>query len=274
MDIKRSVLLFLAPDLKISGMKIAHQLLRYGGKFNEIFLAFPKEMEELVHKLADTQTTLEVFIEESKRREFIPKPIGSWLYFNKPILEALPRIKNRYPHLQIKCYGGASLEIAAMEIAVKLTTLTLRTNLTDRIQPSLWRDLIKQAEVIQIRHRAVEAENIIQRLKGRGICISDMEGRSLAKHLRKAGIKVNLRYCVSPYHFTPLKILNRIILHRSAEDWEIEQYVEAHLHYIKDYIYKFKNRDRAYYEWVNDQIPWIRGKIDEDEIKNIDRIIQ
>lgn len=274
MDSKLRVLLFLAPELRTSGIKVARLLMRKGCGYDCVFLDFPRELEMLVNMLAKDQLSLTAFLDIARRDGLIPEPISTWLYFNKPILEFLPRIKKKYPHLGINCYGIATLEHASMEMAVKLANLTLRTTVRGKIESSVWRDALQEAVEAQKSLREAEAENITRKLKGKSLCVSDMNGRRLGKPLRKAGIHIGIRYCERPYHFPPLKILNRVMARRRVEDCEIERYVKAHLNYIQSYIYRYNNRNRAYYEWVNDKITWMRRKLDPDEIKALDRIIQ
>jgi hypothetical protein len=68
-------------------------------------------------------------------------------------------------------------------------------------------------------------------------------------------------------------ILERLMARGFVSDNILERLVRSHVDYIKRYIYKFDNRDRAYYEWVYDNVPWIREKIDKEEVKALDRII-
>ncbi|MFP3950813.1 MAG: hypothetical protein ACLFVP_01505 [Candidatus Bathyarchaeia archaeon] len=186
----------------------------------------------------------------------------------------MPRIKEKHPKLEVNCYGDMTLEFESMEITVKLTRLTLRTLLMEGVEFSSWRNVLCEAVEVQKRLREAEAGCLTRGLRGRGLCISDMGGRRLKEPLMRKGIDVRIRYCERPYHFPPLRILNRLMAHRPVEDWEIERYVKAHLDYLKGYIYRFDNRDRAYYEWVNDTVPWMKGKLERDEIKALDSIIQ
>lgn len=59
----------------------------------------------------------------------------------------------------------------------------------------------------------------------------------------------------------------------SVEDKDLEQFVFSNVEYIRKFIYKFKNRDRAYYEWVFDKIPWLRHRLKRDEINLLDNLI-
>ena len=91
--------------------------------------------------------------------------------------------------------------------------------------------------------------------------------------LMRSGFHVKIHYVERPYHFTPLIILERLMARGFIADREIERLVRCHLEYIRSYVYKFDNRDRAYYEWVYDKIPWLRERIDKEEIEALDSII-
>ncbi|MFB0558566.1 MAG: hypothetical protein ACETVY_05575, partial [Candidatus Bathyarchaeia archaeon] len=122
--------------------------------------------------------------------------------------------------------------------------------------------------------RETEAEAIMERVGRSSVCVSDMGGRGLRKSLKSSGIQVKIQYVERPYHFTPLMVLKRLMAMGLVMDGEIERLVRSHLEYIRSYVYRFDSRDRAYYEWVFDKVPWLRKKIDKEEIEALDSIIR
>jgi len=85
---------------------------------------------------------------------------------------------------------------------------------------------------------------------------------------------VKIRYVEKPYHFTPLTILKRKMVRVDVGDEEIEKLVRFYVDYVRSYIYRFDNRDKAYYEWVYEKVPWLRRKINREEVEFLNSIIQ
>jgi len=156
---------------------------------------------------------------------------------------------------------------------VKVAELTLRTILIERVEVEEWRETLLHSLEVNKEAREAEVEAILERVGRSSVCVSDMGGRGLRKSLQRHGILVKIHYVERPYQFTPLMVLERLIAKRLVMDEEIERLVRSHLEYIRSYVYRFDNRDRAYYEWVYNKVPWLREKIDKEEIEVLDNII-
>jgi hypothetical protein len=230
-------------------------------------------MEEELIKRALGSISIDQFIEEAVKRKLIPEPFGAWEYTARPILYALPKIFEKFPDLSLRCYSNSKHEFASIDMGVEIAKLTLRTALTGNVEVSEWREKLFQSLDINREARETQVETILERIGEDSICVSDMGGRYLTKNLIEAGIFVKIQYVERPYHFNPLMILERMMANRSVIDKEIETLVRSHLEYIRGYVYLFDNRDRAHYEWVYAKVPWLRHKINKDELKALDYII-
>jgi hypothetical protein len=293
-----SLLLVLSPDLKTSSMKTSRLLEDIGAQFETLLLNLPVEMEEKLMELAKGSLSADEFVDEAQRRRVIPEPVGTWEYSARPILEALPRIEEKFPGLSARCYGSSEREFASVNAALRIAKLTLRTVLRGVVEVEEWRETLLHSLEENREAREVEAEAIMERVGRSSVCVSDMGGRGLRKSLKSSGILVKIQYVVSdmggrglrkslkssgilvkiqyvekPYHFTPLMVLERMMARGPVEDEEVERLVRSHLEYIRSYVYRFDNRDRAYYEWAYDNVPWLRNKIEKEEIAAIDSII-
>jgi hypothetical protein len=268
-----SLLLVLSPSLKTSSMKASRLLEDIGIRFETLLLNFPVEMEEELKELAKGSLSADEFIDETRRRCVIPEPLGAWDYLARPMLEALPRIKGKFPDLSTRCYGSSEREFSSVNVAVRIAKLTLRTVIRGLVEVEEWKKTLLHALEKNREGRKDEAEAIMERVGRSSVCVSDMGGRGLRKSLRSSGVLVNIQYVEKPYHFTPLMVLERMMARGPVEDEEVERLVRFHLEYIKSYIYNFNNRDRAYYEWAYDKIPWLRKKFAKEEIAAIDSII-
>lgn len=254
-------------------MKASYLLKEIGGGYETFFLNFPMEMEATILELANENISCDELIEKVREHDLIPEPKGSWEYIARPILEALPHLVQRFPNLTIYCYGSQVHEFASMKVAVRLSRLTLRTVITGYVESEKWRDMIRTSLDVDRNALKEEVTRILEKTGERSICISGLGGRLFKRTLNKAGLDVKIHYMEKFYHFTPLTILKRKIERGSVEDEKLEELVWRHVEYIRSYIYRFRNRDRAYYEWMYDKISWLRQRINKEEINLLDRLI-
>ncbi len=268
-----SIDLVLSPNLRTSSMKTSHLLKDRGGGYEAFLLNFPMEMEDIVMELASENISYDELIDEVRRSNLIPEPKGSWEYIVKPILEALPQLAQRFHNLTIYCYGSQEHEFASMKVAVRLARLTLRTVIIGEVEFEMWRDILRTSLEVDKNATKKEATTILEKTGEKSICISDLGGRRFKRTLNKAGLDVKIHYVEEFYHFTPLTILKRKMARGPVKDEELEELVRLHVEYVRSYIYRFRNRDRAHYEWVYDKIPWLRQRINKEEIKFLDGLI-
>jgi hypothetical protein len=267
-----NIILVLAPNLKTSSMKTTKLLHMIGIQFNTLLLNLPIEMEKALIELSFKGMSIDDFVEETRMKKLIPEPISAWEYSVRPILDALPKIAKRFPSLIIRCYGDSKQEFASVNMAVEIARLTLRTMIRSCVNIGEWKEKLLHSLNVDSEIRKSQLEEIIKRAMGITICLTDMGGRCLRDNLTSLGFHVKIRYIEGLYHFTPLMILERLLAKDFVTDEDIERLVRCHIEYIKSYVYKFDNRDRAYYEWVFDKIHWMRERIDKAEIKSLDSI--
>lgn len=268
-----SIDIVLSPNLRTSSIKTSRLLKERGGGYGSLLLNVPAEMEEIVVELAAENISYGEFVDEIMGRDLIPEPEGSWEYGMGSIMEALPHLARRYPHLSIRCYGSREDEFASTKIAVKVARLILRTILTGKVEVEEWRRTLRDALELHRKASEREAERILEKTGEKSICVSDLGGRRFMKTLIQAGLDVKIHYVERFYHFTPLAILRRKMARGSVEDRELEELVRSHVEYVRNYIYRFRNRDRAHYEWEYEKIPWLRHRINKEEIKLLDSLI-
>lgn len=160
-----------------------------------------------------------------------------------------------------------------MEVAVRMASLILRTTLTGEVEHGKWRETLQASLEVDRDSTENEAGRILRKAGDSSICLSDLGGRRFNRKLSRAGLDVKILYVEKPYHFTPLMILKRKMALGPVEDEELEGLVRSHIEYVRGYIYTFRNRDRAHYEWVYDKVPWLRRRINRKEIRLLDSLI-
>jgi len=269
-----SLELFLTPELRTSNLAVSRLLRERGGGYDTLFLSLPMELEEALMEYSSGRISYGDLLEEARRGRLIPEPIGSWEYASKPLLESLPHLSEKFPGLLIRCYCSTEHEFSMMDAAVKTTALTLRVMTTGRVDAGEWLEALRRSLEAERDAREAELQVVLSRMGGASACVADLGRRGLERPLAKAGVDVKIRYVERPYHFTPLEILKRLILRGAIGYDEVERYVRCHVEYVRGYIYGFRSRDRAYYEWVYDKVPWMRWGIKRDEIEALDSLIR
>ena len=265
--------LILSPNLRTSSMKVSRLLKGIGGGYRTLLLNLPWEMEEIVTELASERLSYDEFLHEARRRRLIPEPFGSWEYALKPILDALNPLSRTYPDLRMCCYGRSESEFALMSASVRVMSLTLRTMVTGDVELDEWRDVLLRSLDVDREVREAEVRAIGESVKDSSICVSDLGGRGFKRRLKGAGLEVTVHYVEKPFHFTPLMILKRRMARGSVRDEDVEALIRRHVEYVRGFIYRFDNRDRAYYEWAYANVPWLRRRISREEVEVIDSII-
>lgn len=265
--------LIATPDLKTASLRASKLLRETIVNYKVLLLNLPEEMEETLTEFMCESISYDELIDETLENRFMPEPHGSWEYAFRPILEILPELRSRFRELEILCYGSSEDELASSNIASTLACFTLRTSLTGGVNADEWRLAI--ADSLKIDKKAVESEvkNLIRKAESDTVCLSDIGGRRLKPPLIDAGFHVSIQYLEKPFHHNPLMILKRKMARSALEDDEIERLVRCHVDYIRKYVYVFENRDMAYYEWVWDSVPWMRKRINRDEISFLRSII-
>jgi hypothetical protein len=254
-------------------MKVSTLLEEVGFRFERLLLNFPIELEDELNELASDILSFDDFIDKALKQRLIPEPFGAWEYSARPILKVLPKLKVMYPNLSICCFRLFEHEHRSVNAASELAKLTLRTTLRRFVDVREWRESLNHSLEINKEIKQAEVEAIKAMVGRSSVCVSDMNGSYFGENLRSSKIFVKVHYIERSYHFTPLVILKRLMSKRFVTNREIEWLVRSHLEYIRKYVYIFDNRDRAYYEWVYDKIPWMRGKIEKKEIQILDNII-
>jgi len=178
-----------------------------------------------------------------------------------------------YPDLRTCCYGRSESEFASMSAAVRVMSFTLRTMVTGDVELDEWRDVLVRSLDVDREVREAEVGAIGESVKDSSICVSDLGGRGFKRRLKSAGLRVMVHYVEKPFIFTPLMMLKRKMARGSVGDEDVEALIRRHVEYVRSYIYRFDNRDRAYFEWAYDKVPWLRRRISKEEVEVINSII-
>jgi hypothetical protein len=271
---KTSLNLIMVPNLKISTIKAIHYITLKDGGYDTFLLNFPEEVESILTDLASDIVSFDEFLNDIISRDIIPDPLTSWLYAMEPIFEALPNLLRTFSNLDIRCYGSKEGEADLMDISNELVHLILRTIITERVDHKLWRETITRS--LRLTTEIVEgnSENILKKAGKNSIGIVDIGSFTLQRILEEEGMNTKVLYIEKPYYFTPLAVLERRMALGPVDDDELEELVLKHIEYVRDYIYRFRTRDRAHYEWALDMMTWPKLVIERRELDLLDNLLR
>jgi len=237
------ICILMVPSLRSSMEKAASLIVEFD--YDVVFLNFPYNLQSIVSRYTAGQMILNHFLAIIKTQHLIPEPVNSWLYLNQPLLERLPTLGNK---AKIFCYRDVDNFHLSMETASKIASLTLKVNVTERIDVEEWIKTIKQP----INHNltSLEAEFIGSRAEGKSLCIAGLSGWKLADHIRKFSHKVSVRCIEKQYIMKPLETLELLLENRKLTRQKAEQLIKEHATFIRDYVLNTKNIDEAYFSWI------------------------
>jgi hypothetical protein len=267
-----TIKILVVPNLRTSHMK-AVRYLKEEPTYDKLFLDFPENLEPLVKALAKGELSYRDFFGEVRERRLVPEPIEGWRYTAEPLLKSMPELRRRKPELELYCYKDVRDTKRFVEMATEIAQLTLRANVTRKINVEDWRNILREG--LSYKREALNNEVcfIYERTSHNSTCTSGMDGGRLEQRLAERGYQVSLTTVEEWYHPTPLEILEERLAKGDILDEEVEELVKGHLEYVRNYILTRKNRDQAYYQWVYDKVPKLREKIDPKEIEYLDVLL-
>ena len=265
--------ILVTPNLRTSTLKTLQHIQYKAESYDTLLLNFPEELENKVAELASEQITQDEFLEHLEKHEIIPQPITSWTYTAQPLLEAIPRLHRDHPNLKIHCYHSTEAMTNSMNISTAYAQLTLRTIITNKIEYDSWRETINQSLQTNSETLANNCKSIQNKSGTTTACITVSTSHHLKQKLTQTGATIKITYIEKPYHFTPLAIIERKTTQKPLTNKQLDELIHHHIHYIKNYIYRHQNRDRAHLEWTLDKKPWPKLHMDRREIALLDNII-
>lgn len=250
---------FLPGNLRASFEKAASLLKSVD--YDILYLSVPRELNMLVDELS-LGAPYGQFIEEVKRLGVIREPISVWEYRLKPILLAIRGLRLRRPSVRVICYRSSSLENISTKVAEEIAVLTLRVNVTGKVDVGEWRSMLSKM-VNTISRISGDDDNYLLRawmkdsMERKAVCISDYFAKGLLKKAREMGIKATLRCILAQYVFTPLEVLVREYIVAgerglTLSDDRIEKLVRMHAVFVRNYVLSNKCYDEAYFNWLRD----------------------
>ncbi|MEM2466064.1 MAG: hypothetical protein QXZ47_02055 [Candidatus Bathyarchaeia archaeon] len=233
----------MVPSLRSSMAKAASLIVK--ADYNVVFINFPYNLQPIISSYAAGQMTLSHLINIIRSKNLIPEPVNSWLYFHEPLLESLQALKRT---TKIICYRDVDNFHLLINAASKIASLTLRVNVTGKVDVEEWIKTIKQP--LNQDSTDLEAELVGSKAEGKSVCITGLFGWKLAKHIKKFGHKVSVRCVEKQYIMKPLETLEILLEKGKLTPQNVEQLVKEHATFIKDYVLNAKNIDEAYFTWI------------------------
>ncbi len=237
------------PPLETSGRKVLSALDRSS---EALFLPLPRSFDELVVELI-LGLGYEEFKEEVRRRKLLPEPVESWLRDNRPILERLRELGRR---MVTYCYRDDEAFNEGCRTSIRIAMLVLRDSLRERPDVDEWlRELDRERRV---REDALEKEANLLREEAvsykKSTCVAGFEACRLRRILGEEFI-TRIHYLETPYHFTPLEVLRRMISIKKVSRDMAERLIREHLRFVREYVIPY-GVDKSRRVWTVENLSW------------------
>lgn len=257
----------MVPDLYTSYRKSVGHLEESG--YEHLFLNQPKDLEPHLSAIAANQLTYVDLIHRIREEELIPEPIDSWRYPVEPLLKSLPRMKDKNEDLTIHCYVNSGYYKLRIEKASEVARLTLRSNITGRVEVKEWKTSIINWLNKKTEELGREADLISERAGKRAVCISGYDGKGLEKLLKGKGHEATRKEMEEFYRPKPIETLEGKLeksKDKTPKD-QIKNLIKQHLKYVKDYVLKNRTCDQAYWKWAFDNFSDVAERYCLEEIE-------
>lgn len=248
-----SVEVVVAPELKNLRAMAAEYLKETGPP--HLLLRFPGTLEEYIAQLREG-LPYEYVIDQLRKSELIPEPIGAWEYSAEPLLRVLPGIRITNPDSEVHCYGDLFSIQESTRILLEITSVTLTGSVTDQIDTERWRELLtKEQKHGKEAFRRETDSIIIEASKHQNtVCVTNSNTSHVVSELKEEGFEVTLKQIGFLSPPTPLGILRTEIKNQpDISDERIRELVLSHIKYITEYVVLSENPDQAYQKWIQDQ---------------------
>ncbi|MEM2767594.1 MAG: hypothetical protein QXQ47_04710 [Candidatus Bathyarchaeia archaeon] len=214
--------------------------------YDTVFVNFPHNLQSIVLSYASERISFRDFVNMVKSERLIPEPVNMWLYLNQPILESLPLLQKR--NARIFCYRDVDDFHLSMENASKIANLTLKVNVTGKVDVEEWIKTIRQA--VNLSSVDLEAEFIGCKAEGKSICVTDLFGWKLVKRIKEFGHRVSVRCVEKLYYMKPVETLEILLERGKLTPQDAEQLIREHAKFVRDYVLSTENIDEAYFSWL------------------------
>ncbi|MFW6117765.1 MAG: hypothetical protein ACOC6G_04185 [Thermoproteota archaeon] len=262
--------LIIVPDLYTSYRQLTTYLEQED--YTDFFLSQPMHLEDYLLDLTQGMGYRE-FINRIRSQKLIPEPVNSWRYPLEPLLTSLPALKNEQEDLTLHCYISSSYHRLRMAKASELALLTLRSNITQKIDVQAWKTTIQEWLNQKPKELPKEVDFIDQKAGEKPVCVVSSNGRILQNLLKEKGHTVTRKKVEQCYHPKPLRILeDRLKKEGEISQEEIKELIKEQLEYIQDYVFKYQNLDQAHWKWSWDKFSDVRGRYDPQDIEMLGHI--
>ena len=245
-----NVILGVTNILARSGSEAAIRMEQ--GGYQLLLLDFPAQMQSAVD-LIRSGSPPELGAEVA--RGLFGALTESWLYRNRYIIDALPRVP---PEARVVCIGDEADERQLIDQKVSISLLEYRS-LAGRIDPSRWRRELERVVMSESEVARRYSARLLRELEGQQncLCVLGPWGRKLEEDVERRGHACQVVVFGQPYLGTPLEVLMSEIASGDVSDERIHFLVELHLDFFRRYLTVSRNVDEAYDRWLSEG-QWVK----------------
>jgi len=158
--------------------------------------------------------------------------------------------------------------------ALELACLTLRSNITGRIEVEEWKTIIVDGLDEKCEELEREADFINREARERAVSVTGYDGKGLEERLAQEGHEVTRKNVEELYHPRPIEVLEGKLGkgREKTPEKEVRKLIQEHLEYVREYILKNMTRDQAYWKWALNNFCDVHERYSPEEIEALGRI--
>lgn len=223
-----------------------------------VLVDMPKGFEALLSYYDEPSKILE----SAMRLSLLP-PSQSMARAYEPIVQCLMKLLRE--DVKITCYVNLEAVKDDYNLALRISTLTLRASIKKPSDEDLqhWLQLLEEKYYLQSKTSLeMMVNNILNCLSKIEdevvIVLSGLEGFDIAKLLRKNNIKVTVKAYGLPYLRPPIEVMHIKYARGKLSMSELKKLIEEHVDYVRSYVLRYENLDKAHEAWSMSKAPWLK----------------
>ena len=236
-----------------------------GKSFESIFLDLPEDLSPYVRAYMDGNMTQQKLWKNYAYLTGLQQPfVNALRYGVEPILNALPRLKDRKPRLEAYCYQDLKSHMESCSLSEKVLLMETVGRVRGKVDVEEWRRVLNQELECVTVGLTRALENIVEgaRENPENVVLYSGFTRLFKKRLEEDGFQVKPIH-LQHYWRPPLDVLRAIAWLRGVENVSSDLIlgcVKSHLRYL-DYVISSEDIDTAHARWELEILPNATRKV-------------
>ncbi|RLE99678.1 MAG: hypothetical protein DRJ63_04555 [Thermoprotei archaeon] len=211
-------------------------------RLDRILLPLPKSSERILREHIQCNNSFSEFLRDLLKYMKLDLVYSKRYYYLEPLYSLLKTILS-IREVDIVCYKTLGNELTEIEFCEKIVLLTARTLITEKINVEAWREALisKDEKVIEDK-----CQRILEYSAEETVALVEYSARRLLNCLKKHSAVI-----VKPKDYVPLPLEVLVACGELLNNNDLVFLIRMHLDFIKNYLYRCKDYEEAYFRWLN-----------------------